>query len=259
MQFAEIIRLIGFTDILKVCMLMIAGAKETRIRLPDGSSLLVELDQLPELFNNLLHIHYYRDYAFQRTAMPRSGWKVIDVGAYIGAYTIWCARRVGDKGEVVALEPHPRNFTLLKRNININRLRNVKVLPYALSSYDGGATLYSPKYRALASLRREHVEYLSGGPVEKYNVKCITLRTLLETLNLNHVELLKLDIEGLEYKVLENSLDILDRIERLVVEAHLDICSIPEIDQLLRNAGYQTSIKLDTQAENQAFIIAIRK
>lgn len=54
-----------------------------------------------------------------------TGQTVIDVGASIGLYTIFFAKMVGEKGKVYAFEPEPKNFELLKKNVEINGFKNV--------------------------------------------------------------------------------------------------------------------------------------
>ncbi|MEM1655364.1 MAG: FkbM family methyltransferase [Nitrososphaerota archaeon] len=259
MSWMEAARLLGLSQIMKIGLLKAVGFEEAVLRLPDGMRIIMDLNQVPGALYNILHIYYHEDYSFTSEAIPRPGWKIVDAGAYLGAYTMWSARRVEPGGEVVALEPHPRSRELLQRTIMFNGLRNVRVLPYALSIHEGRGKLYSPRYRALASLRREHAEYFCGEVVEEHEVECVSLRTLLSMLGSREIDLLKLDIEGLEYDVLRSSTDVLGRIKRIAVEVHLDSCSIPELDQLLRDNGFEAIIKFDARAENQAFIIALRK
>lgn len=259
MSWTEIAHLLGTSQVLKTYLLKILRVREASLTLPDGARIFVDLSQLPELFNNILHIYHYMDYAFTPEAIPKPGWRVIDAGAYVGLYTLWSANRVGSGGKVIALEPHPQNLSLLRRNVELNGLRNIVILPYALSGQDGEAILYSPKYRALASLKREHAEYFRGEVVEEHEVECVSLKTLLSIIGYDEVDLLKLDVEGLEYDILRHSAEVLSRIRRIVVEVHLNACSIPKLDKLLRESGYNTVIKLDTRAENQAFIVAVRR
>jgi len=259
MPWSEIARILGPFQAMKVNLLKAMGFKETILRLPDGMRIIIDLSQAPSVLDNILHVYYHMDYAFTPEAFPRPGWRIIDAGAYLGTYTLWCAGRIGPSGEIIALEPHPRSRTLLERTIKLNNLRNVRILPYALSTHDGKSTLYSPRYRALSSLRREHPEYFCGEILEEHEVECVSLRTLLNIAGHEEIDLLKLDIEGLEYDVLEHSMSELSRIRRILVEAHLNACSIPKLDKLLKDNGFETIIKLDTRAENQAFILATRK
>jgi len=64
----------------------------------------------------------------------------IDVGAHIGKYSIWMARK-GYK--VFSFEPNPSTLSILKQNIATNGCQDmVSVTDAALSSKEGKATLY---------------------------------------------------------------------------------------------------------------------
>jgi hypothetical protein len=58
--------------------------------------------------------------------LPSDGDTVIDVGAHLGLYSIIGARRVGVNGRVLAIEADPANFKMLKQNLCLNQLHNVK-------------------------------------------------------------------------------------------------------------------------------------
>lgn len=55
----------------------------------------------------------------------------LDVGAHIGKYSLQVARQIGDNGRVVAVEPTPVTFRILKQNIRINDLRSIIPLKIA--------------------------------------------------------------------------------------------------------------------------------
>jgi hypothetical protein len=68
---------------------------------------------------------------------PKAGWTVVDAGAHVGWYTLIASKMVGPKGKVIAIEPEPRNFSLLCKNIHDNKLKNAIPLMVALSDNDG--------------------------------------------------------------------------------------------------------------------------
>lgn len=70
---------------------------------------------------------------------------VYDVGAFEGIMTLFFARKVGE-GKVVAFEPNPQNFNMLKRNIEVNNLTNVLLCNYAIGNKDETIDLIVPKY-----------------------------------------------------------------------------------------------------------------
>lgn len=55
----------------------------------------------------------------------KEGDVVIDAGAFPGVFTIYAAKKVGPEGKVIAFEPIPKNFEVLKENVELNRLNNV--------------------------------------------------------------------------------------------------------------------------------------
>ena len=72
----------------------------------------------------------------------RDGDVVIDVGANVGYYTLLAARKVGPRGHVIAFEPDPTSFAILKRNAEANGFRNVTIEQKALSNRRGKLRLY---------------------------------------------------------------------------------------------------------------------
>ena len=71
----------------------------------------------------------------------RPGMTFLDGGAHVGYFTCQAARLVGPRGLVLAFEPAPRNFELLKANVWRNGLTNVVCLPWALGEAAGFAPL----------------------------------------------------------------------------------------------------------------------
>ncbi|MBI5623647.1 MAG: FkbM family methyltransferase [Elusimicrobia bacterium] len=71
----------------------------------------------------------------------RPGMTCLDIGANIGIYTLYLARLAGPSGRVIAFEPEPENFALLRKNIIANRYGNVECVPKAVSDRAGSASL----------------------------------------------------------------------------------------------------------------------
>ena len=76
------------------------------------------------------------------TACLQDGAKVLDVGANIGYYSVLASLFLGDTGQVLAYEPNPENFTVLKKNIAINNCANIQAFQLALSNIDEEGFLY---------------------------------------------------------------------------------------------------------------------
>ena len=82
--------------------------------------------------------HNFEPYMQEHFKICRGG-VFLDVGAHVGKYTVMVSKIVGSTGLVVAVEPHPENFRVLKRNIKLNNLKNV--VAYNLAAWNKICTL----------------------------------------------------------------------------------------------------------------------
>ena len=157
---------------------------------------------------------------------------VIDAGASIGKYTLLAAKKAS---RVISLEPERTNYTLLTKSLKLNKIGNVKAINCALASKEGNLRLYLGEDSSGHSL-------FVGKNVSQFKsciVECITLNQLLEKNHIKQVDLLKMDIEGAELEVLEESFILLKRIRKAVIEIHED-SYYDKIKRLFEEQGFET-------------------
>ena len=228
------------------------------VKLPLGLRALLPLRLLPGVWLNMLHVYCYRDYEILGTFTPRRGQVVVDLGAFVGFYTLRAARLAGPEGCVVSVEPLPQHYCVLELNARLNKLENVELVRACIAGSRGVRRLYVPCYSANASLIEEYAE--RAGRVERaVHTRCITLQDLLEETGLKEIDLLKMDLEGAELEVLESSEDLLDPaiIRRIVVEVHREVVKPYEVSSLLEEAGYDVLVYEAPGALEQAFVYAM--
>ena len=75
-------------------------------------------------------------------ALVGPGDRAVDAGAHVGYFTVVLSRRVGPGGRVLAFEPEPRNFELLKANCILNGAGNASLRRQALGDRAGPASLH---------------------------------------------------------------------------------------------------------------------
>ncbi len=133
---------------------------------------------------------------------PQAEDVVIDVGAHIGLYTFLASDRIGKKGVVISLEPHPDNFRLLKKNIRLNKKTNVMPLQYVVWSENKVLKLYES-----VSIGAHHSVFgARKGVSESYIlVNTITIDSLMEKLKKRKVDWIKIDVEGSELEVIRGA------------------------------------------------------
>jgi len=143
------------------------------------------------------------------------GNKVIDVGANIGWFTLLAARIVGLEGEVMSFEPEPTNFALLAKSVEKNGFTNVMLLNEAVSDIDGKLrlNLHGQGNAGAHSIVRDF-----GG--EGILVQSSKLDTIAERFNLDHVDLVKVDVEGAEPQVISGMRLLIDneKVSRMIIE-----------------------------------------
>lgn len=127
----------------------------------------------------------------------RPGDVMVDVGACHGIYTVLGAARVGRSGTVVALEPARESFRVLQRNVALNKLTNVIAICAAAAESNGVATLYHDPDSSRNSLGRTR-----GQPEDSELVDTTTIDSLFMSHSITRLDLLKIDAEGAEAKVL---------------------------------------------------------
>jgi len=133
---------------------------------------------------------------------------VIDVGAHIGYYTLIAAARVGKSGHVYAFEPTSNTFKILQKNIQMNNFTNVSLYNLAISDKEGYVELYLSDTINTGATSITVSEFFSG-KIEK--AKCITIDSFLKKENIKKVDLIKIDVEGAEPKVLRGMKELLSK------------------------------------------------
>lgn len=132
----------------------------------------------------------------------------IDVGANIGYHTCIMAK-LAPQGFVLAIEPDPDAFSILRENININWLEAVvRVEPVAAGSSEGEVSLYRTRQRSantsIAPLDESATRVLGVVPDGSFQAPCRTVDQLAAPLGRN-VDFLKIDVEGAEEMVLSGA------------------------------------------------------
>jgi FkbM family methyltransferase len=132
----------------------------------------------------------------------KEGNNFIDVGGHVGQFSLEAAQIVGKKGRVVTVEPNPRNFNYLLNNININKFTTIVPILCAASNIQGIIGMKLPSDDNWGASREasygEHIDYYALAE---------RLDELLANIGIFHVDVVKIDVEGLEYRVLEGLCD----------------------------------------------------
>ena len=178
------------------------------------------------------------------------GGVAFDVGAHVGNYAFGFSDRVGLSGRVYAFEPGGYAYRILMRNIRLFHRDNVSGFRFALSDYDGVGLLFcgrdgtdetfndfvrgSCEGEPFFDLSVEEIEeggFLGGHHYER--VQVLRLDTFVNRFGVGRLDLLKIDVEGAELRVLAGARESLKRFSPLLyVEVHYGQDVLGEVSDL---------------------------
>lgn len=162
----------------------------------------------------------------------------VDAGANVGHYTFLMASIVGKRGRVFAIEANPEFIDLLKQSVNLNDYGAfVEIVPRALWSVAGEEMKFflsvEPSNTGTSSLV-DHGWFLSQD--HTIRVTTTTLDEVARERSLEHLRLVKIDVERVEDHVLRGTENLLRerKIDYLIVE----VVSGTEAERILGEHGY---------------------
>jgi FkbM family methyltransferase len=143
---------------------------------------------------------------------------IVDIGAHYGYFSVF-AKKNTDKGStILAIEPNKSNFEHLEQNIRDCNIHNIKSFNYAIGGKSGLSRLYEG-HSTNHSILENYTLLKQIRDFKEVEVK--TLEEFIIENTLEKIDFLKMDCEGAEYSILENTPSyIYDRITTISMEFH---------------------------------------
>jgi FkbM family methyltransferase len=196
------------------------------------SGLTVRVDAFASQLGAYVDIFQLDEYEHVKGFTSRPGDVVIDAGANVGFFSLKRAVSVGPAGRVYSFEPNPTAYEHLVRNVDGNRLRQVRCFCKALSDVEGTVG-FSATVRGSSCGRIVHDS-------DAVSVQATTLDLLVEREGLDRIDLLKMDVEGHEPDVVRGGLGrALSITRRVVMESHRTRAAVWE---LLEPLGFRKEL-----------------
>ena len=152
---------------------------------------------LGEVIDLCIYLNRYEpDVTAAIEKLCRPGFTVLDIGANIGAHALRLSKIVGASGRVYAFEPTDYAYQKLIHNISLNQFNNIIPVQIALSD----------KNLLQQSIHFKSSWPTSGKSVEQESiVDFIKLDDWCNKENIEHVDLIKLDVDGNEYSLIKGA------------------------------------------------------
>ena len=202
------IRLLGF-DGFRILLQTLFGSHSAVTVSIAGQTMEVRLNTTD--LATLLQIFWNHEYEFTLGQTPQV---IIDGGANVGYSTLYFAKRYPD-ARIICVELHPENFAQLQKNTA--QYSQVSAIQAAVWHTDENLGLWDPD-EGHWGFRVDTTG--AADPSSQITIKGITISAIIEQFDLSQIDLLKLDIEGSEKEVFENSEAWIDSVGVIVAEVH---------------------------------------
>lgn len=168
----------------------------------------------------------------------KAGQTMVDIGAHVGWLSLIAARAVGPTGRVVAVDPQPYNCNKVLINAAANGFNHILTVCAAAADVSGSLTLSNQTATDKARLT------LAGDGVndngQRFIVPTFSVPDLMAATDIDHIHLLKVDVEGYELPVFRGAESVLNRVDAIIFEAlqEEDVSSRDAIVRLLQSHGF---------------------
>jgi len=147
----------------------------------------------------------------------------MDIGAHYGYFSLLASSIVGDGGRVISFEAAPKTYRIL--NKNASKVSNINVHNNAVSDTTGTLSFYEfpnlySEYNTLDVSQFENEEWYKNSKPQEIKIESIVLDNFLTQTNTNPT-LIKIDVEGAEYKVISGMKNHLHNNNPIIVMEYL--------------------------------------
>ena len=171
----------------------------------------------------------------------KKGMTCLDIGSNIGYYALLESKIVETNGRVIAIEPSPQNFQYLKKNLEIQNIKNVDAYNFAASDKNGEVNflVYKESNGSFTIPDGEETDI----PGEIIKVPAKTIDTFLEEISLKHIDFVRMDVEGYESHIIHGMRNIIKNSKPMFqIEVHSSLLGKQGTKKFLKefqNVGYE--------------------
>lgn len=239
-----ILTLIRLSFMLKNPLVIINYLLKRPVRLDFNDGLILKTNQI---LDAVVIKDTIIDDDYQISAIRQPIKTIIDVGAGLGDFTLMVAKKF-PQAKIFAFEPNPDQFKLLKENIKLNNIKNVK------------------SYQTAVGTKKSYLLHLFSFNIHSSTVKTNKSKKTIKVKGLkldnfikDKVDLLKIDCEGAEIDILKSiTKNKMGLIKKIIIEYHNNIIQNEDkkILTILSKWSYKITIKKNNLISNTGYIFA---
>lgn len=179
----------------------------------------------------LAFMEVFQDEVYEQIWSIQAGSIVVDIGAYVGMFTIKASDKVGKDGRIYAIEPEPSNLMYLERNTK--GIKNIKVIPAVAGSKNGKSRLYLSSASPCHTLAYHHKDSIEVDMV------------MLDSLRVQP-DFVKIDAEGSELEILKGAEGVIKTGTKFAIACYHDLPEggneLNSVVNFLKDRGYKITI-----------------
>lgn len=225
-------KLIRFTSLLRWYLFRLTHKRGFELYQLDGYKMYIDVGEFFTMFERLIGDFEPHKRRFISESL-HSGSTFVDIGVNKGDYALLAASQVGPTGKVIAIEPEPENCSWIRRSIEANGFNNIELHEAAAAEIAGTTQLYLGKKSGWHSL----IEGV-GVSSKTIDVKTVALDDIGDG-ELNP-DLIKIDVEGVEHRVLDGAKATVGRCRpTFVIDLHPHLgADIDRVEEFFRSRDY---------------------
>lgn len=136
------------------------------------------------------------------------GMCVLDVGGFVGTHALAFSKFTGQEGKVYSFEPRKEIYAILSENLSINDCQNVTALNVGLAEKEQSLNLRSVDTNQSINFGALSLDSNDGSLTsDTYRIQVSTI----DALGIEKIDLIKLDVEGMERNVLDGAIESISR------------------------------------------------
>jgi FkbM family methyltransferase len=190
---------------------------------------------------------------FLKKNIKNNSW-FIDIGSYIGLYTLNVANLNSKKKliKTLSIEPNPLAFNRLKKNLNLLKIRNkyIKNRTFLVNTAIGNKKGYG---YINTKINHASVKVLNKKSVQQKiqkRIKINKIKSLIKKYKIKNIYCIKIDTEGYEKIILKNFFNDISNeyYPKFLIVEHNNDPNFNYIDKLLLNKGYEMTFTTNSNA-----------
>jgi FkbM family methyltransferase len=159
---------------------------------------------LPRSGNHAYWIGFYeQDYVREFAKIITPGSTVFDIGAQAGYFSLIASRLSGESGEVFSFEPLPENAEFIGSHCQLNQVKNIKLFESALGCVRARRQFKRQNLFMGHLAKKPDVLPENQSDSDYFDVDVLVLDELWEQQEISAPDVIKIDVEGMEYWVLK--------------------------------------------------------